>query len=208
MPFIAIGEPADGGIALRQALLRLDAFDWLAVTSANGARRVGAAAADHPSVRLAAVGPSTAAVVAQLAGRPVDLVASVPRVEGLVAEFPRASTRVLVAQADRAGPALADGLVALGHHVEAVAAYATVLRRPDGDELALLAGLDAVVFASGSAATSWVATLGPSAPDVVVAIGPVTERVARTVGLGVTHVAPSPGPAGVATVLVDAFSAR
>ena len=40
-------------------MARLDAFDWLVVTSVNGAVRVGPAAAAHPSLRLAAVGPAT-----------------------------------------------------------------------------------------------------------------------------------------------------
>ena len=126
MPLIEIAEPLDGGAALRRALARLDAFDWLVVTSANGAARVAAGGAAHPDVRLAAVGPATAAALADGAGRPVDLVAAVPQAEGLLAEFPPAPARVLLAQADRARRVLADGLAAAGHEVEAVAAYRTV----------------------------------------------------------------------------------
>jgi uroporphyrinogen-III synthase len=206
VPLIEIADPADGGRALRQALLRLAAFDWLAVTSANGALRVGPYAAGHPSLRLAAVGPTTARVLAEVAGRPADLVATVPRVEGLLAEFPRASARVLIAQADRAGSAFADGLVAAGHHVEVVTAYRTVIRRPDPAELAQLTTVDAVVFASGSAATGWVHAVGRSAPAVVVAVGPATARTARTEGLAVTHVAPAPDARSVVALLTRALS--
>jgi uroporphyrinogen-III synthase len=201
VPLIEIADPADGGLALRRALARLAAFDWLAVTSANGAARVGPHAADHPGVRLAAVGPATARALAAAARRPVDLVATVPRVEGLLAEFPPTPARVLIAQADRAGPALADGLTAAGHHVEAVAAYRTVVRRPPPAELAELAAVDAVVFASGSAATGWIEALGPSSPPIVIAVGPVTARVARRHGLPVTHVAAAPDAATVAGLL-------
>jgi uroporphyrinogen-III synthase len=201
VPLIEIADPADGGRTLRRALLRLDAFDWLAVTSANGAERVGRYAAGHPAVRLAAVGPATARVLATRAGRPVDLVATVPRVEGLLAEFPRPPARVLVAQADRAGSALADGLTAAGHQVEAVTAYRTVIRCPEPSELAALASVDAVVFASGSAATGWVRAVGRSAPAVVIAVGPATARAARTEGLLVTHVASSPDADTVAGLL-------
>ena len=42
---------------------------------------------------------------------------------------------------------------------------------------------------------------------VVVAVGPVTERAARRAGLAVTHVADSPGPAGVGAALIAAFRA-
>jgi len=206
VPLIEIADPADGGRALRQALLRLAAFDWLAVTSANGALRVGPYAARHPSLRLAAVGPTTARVLAEAAGRPADLVATVPRVEGLIAEFPRATSRVLIAQADRAGAALADGLAAAGHHVEVVTAYRTVTRRPDPADVARLTTVDAVVFASGSAATGWIHAVGRAAPAVVIALGPATARTARTEGLAVTHVAPSPDARTVAELLARVLS--
>jgi uroporphyrinogen-III synthase len=206
VPLIEIADPADGGSALRRALLRLGAFDWLAVTSMNGAERVGPYAAGHPAVRLAAVGPATARVLAATAGRPVDLVAAVPRVEGLLAEFPRTPARVLVAQADRAGSALADGLSAAGHQVEAVTAYRTVIRSPGPSELAELSSVDAVVFASGSAATGWVRAVGRSAPAVVVAVGPATARAARTEGIVVTHVATAPDARTVADLLARVFA--
>jgi uroporphyrinogen-III synthase len=206
VPLVEIGDAADGGSALRGALERLGAFDWLVVTSANGARRVGSAARRHPGVRLAAVGPATAAVLEAEAGRRVDLVPELAQAEGLVAEFPPPPTRVLLAQADRARPVLADGLVAAGHHVETVTAYRTVTRQPTHDELDRLAGVAAVVFASGSAAIGWADSLGTAAPPVVVAIGPVTADVARSRGLAVTHVAPTPDAAAVADVLARALA--
>ena len=73
VPLIAIGPPADGGSALHAALGDLAEFDWLVVTSANGAAAVGDAVAGAPDVRLAAVGPATAAALAGEvgpAGRP------------------------------------------------------------------------------------------------------------------------------------------
>ncbi len=79
VPLIEVGDPVDGGVQLRAALARLAAFDWLVVTSAHGARRAGPAAAGHPALRLAAVGPATAAALATAAGRDVDLVPSVSR---------------------------------------------------------------------------------------------------------------------------------
>ena len=154
VPLIAIDDPADGGAALRRALARLRSFDWLVVTSANGARRAGPAAHGEPTVKLAAVGRATAGALADAAGRPVDLVPAVERAEGLLAAFPGAPSTVLVAQADRASRALADGLSAAGHTVEVVVAYRTVERAPTADESDALATVDAVVLSSGSAASA------------------------------------------------------
>lgn len=205
IPLIGIAEPTDGGAALRGVLARLDEFDWLVVTSANGARAVGDAAGRCPSVRLAAVGAATAAVLGGLAGREVDLVAATPRVEGLLAEFPPSPVgRVLVAQADRAAGTLVDGLAAMGHTVESVVAYVTEMRPPTTAEQARLRVADAVVFASGSAVDSWVRVLGTTAPAVVV-VGPVTAAAAAAAGLTVAAVAPSPGPAGVVGALLRAL---
>ncbi len=206
VPLIEIAEPADGGLALRRALARLDAFDWLVVTSANGARRVGGAALRHPGLRLAAVGPATAAALEAEAGRPADLVPVLAQAEGLLGEFPAARARVLLAQADRARPVLADGLATAGHLVETVVAYRTVSRRPTAAEAARLSAVDAVVFASGSAVAGWIEGLGTATPPVAVAIGPVTADAARTRGLTVTDVAPSPDPGTIVELVARALA--
>jgi uroporphyrinogen-III synthase len=110
---------------------------------------------------------------------------------------------VLVAQADRAGSSLADGLSAAGHQVEAVTAYRTITRRPEPAEVAELATVDAVVFASGSAAAGWVEAVGATVPAFVVAVGPSTARVAQSRGLRVTHVASAPDAETVAALLAQ-----
>jgi uroporphyrinogen-III synthase len=201
VPLIEVGDPADGGVQLRAALARLAAFDWLVVTSANGASRAGPAAAGHPGLCLAAVGPATAAALAASAGRAVDLVPAVARAEGLLAEFPLQPTRVLLAQADRARRTLADGLVARGHTVESVVAYRTVPRRPSPDELTTLMSADAVLLASGSAAAALADALEGAPSPVLVAIGPVTASDAAARGLRVAHVATSPDASSVSDLL-------
>ncbi|MGI9052222.1 MAG: uroporphyrinogen-III synthase [Ilumatobacteraceae bacterium] len=213
VPLIEIAEPADGGAELGGALARLVEFDWLVVTSANGARRVGVVAAGHPDVRLAAVGPATASALGELAGRSVDLVPAVARAEGLLAEFPSSPARVLLAQADRASATLADGLVASGHDVEVVVAYRTFDRRPTPAEVAELCRVDAVLLASGSAAETYAAALGvqPSPvggqTPIIVAVGPVTAEVARASGLVVDHIAPRPDPETLTTLITTALTA-
>jgi uroporphyrinogen-III synthase len=201
VPLVEITDPPDGGVQLRSALARLAAFDWLVATSANGAERAGPAAAGHRDLRLAAVGPATAAALAAAAGRPVDLVPAVASAEGLLAEFPRRPARVLLAQADLARTMLADGLAAFGHHVESVIAYRTIVRRPSPEEVEALRRADAVVLASGSAAAGWAAAVGPEAGPPVIAIGPVTARDAIARGIAVAHVAPSPDATTVSDLL-------
>jgi uroporphyrinogen-III synthase len=211
VPLISIGPPADGGAALRAALAELDRFDWLVVTSGNGAAEVGDAAAGHRAVHLAAVGPATAAVLEARAGRPVDLVPQQPDADGLLAAFPPAPTRVLLAQADLAGDRLAAGLRAAGHDVVAVEAYRTMLVPPGDDELRLLAGADAVVLASGSAADSWSRALAgePSTvPAAVVAIGRRTAAAAVRLGFRIAAVASSPDDDGILAAVRRAVAVR
>lgn len=189
VPLIAVVDAADNGRALSEELSRLDAYDWLVVTSPAGAERVGDAARRVPGVRLASVGTATARALEHACGRPVDLVPSIQRAEALADEFIDAAPspqRVLIAQADRAAPTLTDALARAGHHVTTVTAYRTTTRTPDRDTVS---EADAVVFASGSAVESWCRAFGTAAPPLVVAIGPTTAAVADRFGLKVSAVA-------------------
>ena len=189
VPLIAVVEPADGGRALDEALSRLAEFDWLVVTSPAGAERVGAAAQGVSGTRLAAVGTATKQTLEHQSGRPVDLVPTVQRAEGLVAAFADASTapqRVLIAQADIAAPTLTNGLRQAGHDVTTIIAYRTVTLEPDREATD---GADAVLFASGSAVESWCRAFGPVGPPLMIAIGPTTAAVADRLGLKVSAVA-------------------
>jgi uroporphyrinogen-III synthase len=186
VPLIAVVDAPE----LVGALATLDRYDWLVVTSRHGAARAGAAARAHARLRLAAVGTRTAAVLAELAGREVDVVPERQTAADLVAAMPpSAADRVLVAQADRAAATLVDGLRASGFVVDAVVAYRTELRRPTAAERAAVLGADAVAFASGSAAQAWADAFGSDLPPIAVAIGPSTASVARERGLQITHVA-------------------
>ena len=206
VPLISIEPPADHGEALDVALAGLSSVSWLIVTSQHGAAAVGAAAAGHPGVRLAAVGARTATVLASLAGRPVDIVPDPHTAADLVRAMPGGQGRALVAQADRAAATLADGLETLGYDVEVVTAYRTVLRSPSVVERRAALNADAVVFASGSAAEAWADTIGSTTPPVAVAIGPTTAAAARRHGLKVTHVATDHDVAGLAQSVVAALA--
>lgn len=210
VPLIEVGPPDDDGAELAAALAELGDDDWLVVTSPNGVSAV----TDHIdlsrlAVRLAAVGPATARRLADAAGRAVDLVPTVPRGDGLVAQFPPGPHRILVAQADRAAPTVVDGLGAAGHEVRAVTAYVTRTRPPTEDERDSLRRVDAVIFASGSAVEGWrdaMADDGDGVRPLVVAIGPTTATAARRLGLEPDAVAATPDVAGVVAALRQAFA--
>lgn len=201
VPLIEIAEPLDGGRALRDSLSRLDQFDWLIVTSPAGAQRVGPAVRLAARLRLAAVGMATARELAHASGRRIDLVPAVQRAEALAAQFvaeTQRPQRVLLAQADIAAPALADALRSAGHEVTTVVAYRTVAKEPATDAAV---GADAVLFASGSAVEHWCRAFGPTAPALVVAIGPSTAAVADRLGLKISAVAADHSLDGLVTEL-------
>ncbi len=189
VPLIAVVDPPDSGAALSAELARLADDQWVIVTSAAGAERVGAAVRLRPYVRLAAVGTSTAQRLADLAGRPVDVVPERQLADVLADELiPRLvePTRILVAQADRAPGTLGDRLQQAGHDVTVITAYSTVLLQPDP---ALASAADVLVLASGSAAQGWVEAMGSQRPPIVVAIGPTTAEMAEKLGLKIDGVA-------------------
>ena len=133
-PLIEI-EPTDDPVDV-------EGYDWVVVTSPNGAAEL-VRRANRPLPRVAAVGPGTAEALRKLGLEP----AFVPRVssqDGLLAEFPRPAGPVLFAAAEgsRRGPI--DELGA-----DFVPLYSTQLLSPDPPEG------DVVVLASGSAARAY-----------------------------------------------------
>jgi uroporphyrinogen-III synthase len=197
VPLIAI-EP------LTEVHVSLDGADWLVVTSQHGADAVGDLAAAHPEVHLAAVGTRTAELLAERAGRPVDLVPDRQTAADLVRMFPSGAGRVVAALGDLASD-LSAGLWDKGWATDTYVVYRTVLQAPDPDVRAALLRSDAVAFASGSAARAWEAAIGTHTPPVVVAIGPTTESAARAAGLTVTHVAKDHDVDGLAAAVVEAL---
>jgi uroporphyrinogen-III synthase len=188
VPLVEIVEEPAG--TERLAELHPADFDWLVVTSPNGAHHYARAHSLAPKL-VAAVGTATAAALREH-DVSVTLVPAVQRADGLVSVFPAPSAQpatALVVQAFDAEPTLAEGLTALGWAVTVVAPYRSVASLPTaGEQLAALSA-DAVLFASGSAVRSWVEVFGDATPPVIVAIGPRTAAVAGGLGLKVSTVA-------------------
>jgi uroporphyrinogen III methyltransferase/synthase len=183
---IEIGDPADGGAALREAVERLASFDWVVLTSANGARRFCAAVGDArrlAGVRLAAIGPGTAAVLADHF-LTVDLVPPSYVAESLLGAFDPGPGRVLLPRAAVARDVLPDGLRARGWDVEVVEAYRTTTPTPDAATLERVATADVVAFTASSTVTRFLELAGAERlPRGVAAIGPITAATARDHGL-------------------------
>jgi len=186
VPAIRIDDPADGGAALRGAVERLGTYDWVVVTSPNGAERLLAACRDaraFGAARVAAIGPGTADAL-RAGNVEADLVPERFVAEGLLEVFPDGPGRVLLARAAEARDVLPEGLRDRGWEVDVVEAYRTVQGRPTDDELAAVAAADVVTFTSSSTVRNFLAVCDV-VPPVVACIGPVTADTAREHGLRV-----------------------
>lgn len=166
-------------------------YDWLVVTSPNGADEIARRGRNLPQV--AAVGPGTAEAL-RLHGIEPAFVPRESSQDGLLREFPRPAGRVLFAAAEGARRHAIDALAA-----DYVPLYRTRLLTP-----APPAG-DVVVLASGSAARAY-AAVGGAAPAVT--IGPETTRIARGLGLTVAGEAASHDLDGLVAAVANLMDSR
>ena len=192
VPLIAVVEPDDEGRERDEVLQRFEDFDWIVVTSPNGADRVApflsAAHAAGDAKRfplIAAVGEATARSV----GTPVALCAEPARSDVLAQQFPEGSGSVLVVQGNLADNQLSDDIESKGWTVTRVVAYRTVHLRPTKEMMLPALSADVLLLASGSAATAWFDAFGASTPPYVVVMGPSTAKVAGNLGLEVSAIA-------------------
>ena len=184
-PLIAVEPLGDDPVDVER-------YDWVVVTSPNGAAELLRRACGTPR-RVAAVGPGTAEVLRAGAVEP----ALVPRVstqEGLLAELPRPPGRVLFAGAEGARRLLADELGA-----DFLPLYRT-RALPAAD---FPADADLVVLASASAARAY-AALGLDRPAV--SIGPQTTRAARAAGVKIAAEAQTHDLEGLIAAVGEACS--
>jgi len=203
LPVIHIVPPADNYTALDTALRQLPSFDWVVFTSPNGVVHVwqrltalGLEAHVLATVRLAAIGPATAAALATY-GLQAAVVPERYIAEALLEAIPQpAGQRFLLPRADLARETLRVGLQAAGAEVVEVPAYSTVLAELAPEARALLdAGVDVLTFTSSSTVRNFVEQVGApmaqrlAAQARVVTIGPITATTAHELGLRVDVVA-------------------
>ncbi|MFQ5989059.1 MAG: uroporphyrinogen-III synthase [Candidatus Methylomirabilales bacterium] len=205
-PTIALLPPQDWG-PLDQALERIANYHWVIFTSANGVRfflgrlrEKGRDVRDLHGIRVATIGPATAAAL-QEAGPHPDLVPGEYRAEAMLEGFDRdlRGMRFLIPRAAEAREVLPAGLRDRGAEVEVVPVYRTVPVAEQAGTIRdlLQAGrIDAVTFTSSSTVVNF-AELFPEEDlpallkgVTIACIGPVTAETAGHYGL-VVEVVPS-----------------
>ncbi len=218
VPTIAI-EPVRAGGPLDEIVPSLATYAWVVVTSAAGADAVGAAAgrrgADLPAARIASVGAATTAALERAGGR-AAFVPVVATAAALAEELPIGpGAHVLHVRGDLADGRLGERLRARGAVVDEVIAYSTV-EAPAASaaalRAALRAGLEGLVFTSGSTVRGFLALLSPDDREGVRAlpafcIGPSTASVARSAGFVSVHESRAPDPTALADLVRTGLAA-
>ena len=132
LPLIEI-VPATDTQELKSAITEAWSFDWIVFTSVNGVdhfcrelRLLGRDPRALGTARIAAIGPATATALENY-GFVCDLIPDRYLSEGFVAAFKQDpdQKRFLLIQAERGRDVLRKELIAAGHEVRQVAAYAT-----------------------------------------------------------------------------------
>ena len=223
-PVIRIESLADSP-ALAAALAQLPQTDWVVFTSVHGVdammaciARGGGDARAFGGVRIAAVGPATAARL-EARGLLPDLVPDRYLTEALpdalASQGPLAGQRIMLPRSAMASSSLGDALRACGAEVTEIAAYRVLPGDPLDD--ALLdrleqGGVDLALFASPSEVDGFIAAVpsvrrGNTLPRIAAAaIGPVTERALRAAGLAVALSAPEHSMPGLLRAVCDYFA--
>jgi uroporphyrinogen III methyltransferase/synthase len=197
-PTIEIQPPEDFA-GLDKALADIRSFEWLVLTSPNGAngvlarmKHLGLDGRNLASVRVAAVGPATADALKENFLHP-DLMPETFTTQALgqaLAAQVSKGQKVLLARADIATNELPDILRATGAEVVEAVAYRTVrpASLPDDALRALSAGkVDWVTFTSSSTAENFLALVKDAGVDLaslkLASIGPVTTETLAAAGL-------------------------
>jgi uroporphyrinogen-III synthase len=218
VPAIVVELDPPGG-DLDREVRHIPTFDWVVVTSPNGARAIVAAArrvrTSLSASRWAAIGDGTAEIL-EGAGVEVDVQPSRAEARVLADELPVArGEQILVVRGDLADHDLPTRLVARGGRVTDVVAYRT-LEGPPTSRLLLRNAFapgdpDAVVLASGSAARGLVSLARAEAlelgPIPVICIGPETDHEAVRLGFHVVAISPKPDVSALAATTAAAVHA-
>jgi uroporphyrinogen III methyltransferase/synthase len=198
IPTIRIEPPADK-VAMAQGVRDAHGYDWLVFTSPNGVDaffeafyKVYRDAREIGGVRIAAIGPATAAKVRDYR-LSVDLQPEEFVAEAVVKAFQKEGSiehlRIMLARAQEARDVLPEALTKLGAIVDVVAVYRTVPETEDcSGAIARFReeGADMITFTSSSTAENFMALKLPLPLALKTAsIGPITSATMRGLGLSV-----------------------
>ncbi len=198
-PVIKIAPP-ESFDELDAALGRIDEYDWLLFTSANGVMAVmdrlqelGRDVRSLKGPKIGVIGPATAETIRGL-GMNVDFSPSKFVAEAVVEEFPEDpdGKRILIPRAKEAREVLPEKLAGKGARVDVVTSYETETEESDAAEVRELLArgeIDIVTFTSSSTVKNFVKLVGEdgrvSLPENVrvACIGPITAQTAEQHGL-------------------------
>ncbi|MBN1394610.1 MAG: uroporphyrinogen-III synthase [Pirellulales bacterium] len=190
-PAIRISPPADWR-PVDEAIARLDRYDWLVFSSANGVRyffdrcEASERRLPTPFPRVAVIGPGTAEELTRC-GRQADLVPNEYRAEALAdALIEQTGRQFLLLRASRGREVLAERLTAAGAEVDQVVVYASSdVERPEPEVAAMLAAgrIDWIAVTSSAIARSLAQMFGDDLRRARLAsISPITSGALRELG--------------------------
>jgi uroporphyrinogen III methyltransferase/synthase len=221
IPTIEIRDPASWQ-PLDSAIRRLEEFDYLLVTSANGARNFlrrleacGRHVRDLQGLIIGAIGPATAEEFVK-SGVKVDLTPRAYVAEGLLEALADRGLRgkaFLIPRAKVARDVVPRVLMEKGGRVEVVEAYETVVPQlPVGELQRLLTPPpDLITFTSSSTASNFAKLAGDNKVAellravAIASIGPITSQTIRKLGLTVTIEARESTTPGLVRAIRDHF---
>jgi uroporphyrinogen III methyltransferase/synthase len=221
VPTIEIRDPASWE-PLDSAIGRLEEFDYLLVTSANGVRNFlrrleacGRDVRDLKGLTIGAIGPATAAEFAKT-GVKVDVVPREYVAEGLLEALANRDLNgkaFLIPRAKVARDVVPRVLMEKGGRVEVVEAYRTVVPQLSDEELRrlLTPSPDVITFTSSSTAANFSRLAGANNVAellrgvAIASIGPITSETIRKLGLAVTIEAEESTMAGLVRAIEGHF---
>lgn len=207
IPVTTTVDAQDAGIAFQAAIDNIESYDWVVLTSPEGAHRFREALSlIHPTphhFKVAAVGTASASAI----GR-VDLVPNVQTGRSLGESFPSGSGRILLAVAESAGTDFEEAARHKGWTVHRVTTYRTISVTPNQARQTEIVLADAITFAAASSVWAWHDVFGTTMPKVVVAMGPMTASALTEIGISNVVVATEQSLLGLVDATARALASR
>ncbi len=208
---------------LDHSIERLESYDWLIFTSANGVKYFmerlkyhGKDSRQLKNVKIAAVGPATARCLKAF-NLIVDLIPKNYLAEGLLKELTRlqlSGRRILLPRAKEGRAILPEQLRAMGAEVTIAPAYQTIIADTEAAPLVDKIKnnqIDWITFTSPSTVRNFIALLNQKLridQDLkgikIAAIGPIAAKAASALNIDVDVVAKKSTNAGLVAAIIQA----